>query len=505
MTSEPDVIRALHRADWTRLCMSAEVNDGSTVLIAPGRRYRQQAGEEVRGCDGTRPWELPRRDEDGTVHLVGGPEPPLRRMLCPAWLLKSSRVEVRGQVTEVGREALQVVVTQRPGIRGAAPAQPGDGRVEAIVDAELGILLRVAWLTGAEAPEETALVSLELNPVIDPALFAPPAGSLIGESLGESLGAGGPAWWASKTAAGLAAGALGAWIRYSPVGHGADPAADAQAAIPQDDPAPELSEDGRPSGPLVSDEVLRLVQESGTGQFAATLHRWHDFGAMLSQVPAGARGTGFGGLGLLLDAISNRPAVAHLVSALRIGDPGEYQIDHAHKSRRGPNTVACDGQRRWQVYPEKVTVGPAEPLPGDIADLGDASWLLECRLSGGALVMVGDRPAYRINVARGTAPWSLTLMFATAVAVVDAELGIVLRLTSYAGGKPVRRYELRDVTTGSGDFHLNIPPGLRTVEETNPFADGGVPGPVSIPKVAREVAREAAKAASDFLRRIRTR
>jgi hypothetical protein len=73
----------------------------------------------------------------------------------------------------------------------------------------------------------------------------------------------------------------------------------------------------------------------------------------------------------------------------------------------------------------------------------------------------------------------------------------------------VRRYELRDITTGPGDFHLHIPPGLRTVEETNPVADGGVPGPVSIPKVAglvaREVAREATKAARDFLRRIEPR
>jgi hypothetical protein len=58
MTGEPDLISLLHRADWTRLSMSAEVNDGSTLLIGPGRRYRKQTGEYVTGCNGDRPWEL---------------------------------------------------------------------------------------------------------------------------------------------------------------------------------------------------------------------------------------------------------------------------------------------------------------------------------------------------------------------------------------------------------------------------------------------------------------
>jgi hypothetical protein len=35
----PDLISLLHRADWTRLCLSAEVSDRSTLLIAPGKRY----------------------------------------------------------------------------------------------------------------------------------------------------------------------------------------------------------------------------------------------------------------------------------------------------------------------------------------------------------------------------------------------------------------------------------------------------------------------------------
>lgn len=522
MAGEPDLVGLLYRADWTRLSLSAEVNDGSTLLLAPGRRYRLQAAEYVTGCDGNRPWELSQDDEndpdvEGTVHWVSGPEPPLRTLLCPAWLLTGSRLEAQDRVSACGRDALRVAVTKRPGAAGRlALAHFPTGRAEALVDAELGILLRIAWLADGEMPDVTELVSLELDPVIDPARFAAPPGSLIGESLGEGLGGGGPAWWAVKTAAGLAAGSLGAWIRYSPSSHGqraeAD-AEDAEAAMPHDGPAPELSPDGLPAGPQLSDEVLHLLHDGGPGELAATLHQWHDFGAMLSQVPAGARRAGFGGVGLLADVVAGQSPTSHLVSALRLSGPGKYQIDHAYDPRRGPKTIACDGQHRWQVYSGKVTVGPATPPPSDIADLADASWLLACRLSGGAPVIADGRPAYRINVARGDAERSLSLMFSTSVAVLDAELRILLSLTSYMGGRPVRRYELRDITSGTGDFRVDIPPGLPAVEETSPFGDirdGGPPQHINIPLtvasvVARQAATEATKAARNFLRRMNAR
>jgi hypothetical protein len=524
VTGEPDLISLLRRADWTRLCLSAEVNDGSTLLIAPGKRYRRQHGERVTGCDGDRRWELPGDDgEDGdadgrhgTAHLIGGPEPPLRALLCPAWLLMSSRLEVRGQVSACGRDALHVVVTRRPSIHGRiGPLELGADRVDAIVDAELGILLRIAWMAGRDAPDVTELTSLEVNPDVDPAQFAPPPGSLTSESLGEMLGAGGPLWRAGKTAAGLAAGSLGAWIRYSPFGHGPPRAAGAEdaAAIPNDDPAPELSPAGMPSGPPVSAKVLRLLHDSGSAEWAATLDHWLDVGGMLSQLPAGARRAGFGGLGLLADAIGERPSASRLVSAVRIGGPDKYQVDHAYEPKRGPKTIACDGQRRWQVYADKVTVGPAAPIDSTIADLADASWLLECHLSGGAAIMADGRPAYRINVARGDRPPSLALMSSAAVAVVDAELGILLRLTSYLGDKPVQRFELRDITTGGGAFRVDIPAGLPTVGETGSFEaarEAGRPPPVNFPlhiagTVARQAATEATKAARNFLRRMDAR
>ena len=60
-------------------------------------------------------------------------------------------------------------------------------------------------------------------------------------------------------------------------------------------------------------------------------------------------------------------------------------------------TIACDGQRRWEFYSDKIITGAAEPLRRDIRDLADPPWLLRYWLSGGP---AGNRPAYRINAGR---------------------------------------------------------------------------------------------------------
>jgi hypothetical protein len=532
MTGEPDLISLLHRADWTRLSLAGELIDGSSLLVAPGRRYRRQDGAAAGGCDGVHPWRrVPDGMAGGTVHWITTRiKAPLGALLCPAWLLTSSRLEVLGPVRACGRDALQVVMTRRPSIRDrpVMPFRVRADRAEVIVDAELGILLRLAWLIDDEPrvteaaddddePTVTEFVSLDLHPVIDPAQFALPPGSQIAKGLGETLSGSGAAGWALRTAGGLAAGGLGALIKHKP--HRDGPAAagreDAEAAFPAADPAPELSPAGVPSGPPVSAEVLHLLQASGTGEFAATMHQWFDVSAMMSQLPAASQQAGFGGLGVLSGAIGGQPpVVGHSVSALRVGGPRQYRIDDADEPEYGPKTIICDGEHRWQVYGDKVTIGPADSAPGDMADLADASWLLECRLSGGEPISVGGRPAFRASVARGEAAWPTSLLwFSAAVAVVDAELGILLLLTAYAGGKPVRRYELRDITADAGEFRADLPPGLPTVEEEDPvrrFRDGHRPPSINIfqtaaSAVGRQVAKEAANAARNLLRRLEGR
>lgn len=108
-----------------------------------------------------------------------------------------------------GRAAVRVEVTRAGLSSQAVPSRFWAGRAEVMVDAELGILLRVTWQADGTGPEVTGLASLEADPVIDPALFAPPPGSLIAVSMTEMLGAGGVCWRALKTVAGVAAGGLG--------------------------------------------------------------------------------------------------------------------------------------------------------------------------------------------------------------------------------------------------------------------------------------------------------
>ncbi len=172
MTDEAGLIGLLHRADWTRLRLSAGLSDGSAVVIAPGKRYRFETAGYLTGCDGGRPWHLldaDDDDDDGEVHWFGGPEPPVPRLLCPAWLLEGFKLEVRGRVRVCGREALDVVASSRQDQRDSA---------EAAVDAELGILLRVVEPGVSGEPDVLEMVTADFDPQIDPAIFRAPPGSL---------------------------------------------------------------------------------------------------------------------------------------------------------------------------------------------------------------------------------------------------------------------------------------------------------------------------------------
>ncbi len=466
------LVGLLQRADWTRLSLSADVSDGSTVLVAPGMRYRYQTEDYLTGCDGGRPWELSEDedDHDSSVHWISGATAPLHRMLCPAWLLQGSELELRGRTRACGRDALDVVMTTRPTLRtGPISADDLAGRVEILVDAQTGILLRLAEQGEGSEPAVVELVRADFNPVIDSQKFQPPPGSRIAEGFAESVrGPLGPAWRAAATAGGLAAGALGAWIKYSPLRRTPTPDADygdIETAIPRDEPTPASAQ----ARPPLSDHLLELLHDGGPAELAASLHQWMDFGAMVASVPASARRAGLGGLGLLVDAISEQATARHSVTAIRLAAPGRYQLDRSHTPRRRPRTIACDGQRRWQIYSDKIVTEPAGPPPPEIGNLADPSWLLQCTLFGGDMVTACDRPAYQIMVTKRSGEYSAGMLFRAAAADVDAELGVVLRLTYYIGDQPVQRYELRDVTTSVGDFQPRIPEGLPVVERARRF------------------------------------
>ena len=226
--------------------------------------------------------------------------------------------------------------------------------------------------------------------------------------------------------AGLAAGGLGAAMKYRPSAR-VDPFAAATAedpddVMPDDEPLPawagghtagaaegdsaEASEaDGRTP---VSDEVLNLLYRGGLqpAPFSARLCEWTDGevvgGAMLGAVPESARRAGFGGVGYLVDTITTMEdspgRMSHEVYSVRVGGWDRFRVDRVFRTppararqiqvrrRRDAVTVACDGQRTFRVFGDEVLSGPATTLDRGRPGLcpssltGPGSWdLFGCR------------------------------------------------------------------------------------------------------------------------------
>jgi hypothetical protein len=185
---------------------------------------------------------------------------------------------------------------------------------------------------------------------------------------------------------------------------------------------------------------------------------------------------------------------------LRVSGPDRYRLDFGLRpGRNASKTIACDGERRWQVYQDLTVVGPAAPLQEQIAFLADSCWLLRGRLSGGAELTYRGRPARQLRVTRAPGgearlPGPLMLFPALADAIVDAETGCLLRLLSHHGDALAAWWELDDISTEPADpdeFRVHVPPGTRTVEETgNLIADAAA----VMPGVRGTAARAAAEA-----------
>ena len=504
----------LHRADWTRLSLSAAVRfeqdgdlarrrenavraesvrrmgfrpgspgmpdveqepdaerDGyhrwrAALLIAPGRRYRLEYegdhGGQADGSDGEQAWTLrppdppplPPRD----LEVVSGlPVPALFR---PAGLLAGFTLDVRGPVTACGREAIAVTAVPRHGTVGSGTSlrPPACDRAELIVDAGTGILLRREDTFQGQLLTLFELTTVTMSPpeADDPARFAPPAGSRPVRDPDDAPGRSGLGRQVAANAAGLAAGGLGAWLRLAPHLPGRRPAAEASflAAMPTPEPGPLDPADG----PLPSDDLLSLLYRSGQYDGddpqvrGAAVRRWNDAKAVWGQAAGTFRAEGHGSAGYLFDTLARNGTVTLTAGQLRIGGPELYYLEYSSsQGRPGPLVIACDGEQHWQVRENVTLVGPARPMAGEFASMVGSSWLLGERLSGGAEITYHGRRGYHLRVTRGDgAAHAGPAMFYRADAIVDAETGCLLRLIAYAGGAPAEWWELDGVTTEPG-------------------------------------------------------
>ena len=191
------------------------------------------------------------------------------------------------------------------------------------------------------------------------------------------------------------------------------------------------------------------------------------------------------------------------MSSVRIEGWDSYRIDRtyrtprqrARRERRDNEwlTVAFDGRQTYQVYSDRVHIGPSAPPPAELTDLADGSWLLRCHLSGGSAIVAGDR---RASASLSPAPGPPPLMMSSAPA---SRAGRRVRAAAAAyllqRRKPVARCELRDITPGDGSgAAFEIPPGLRIVDESSGDDRPPPPPPVNL-------VTSVAKAAADVIKR----
>jgi outer membrane lipoprotein-sorting protein len=373
-----------------------------------------------------------------------------------------------------------------PWVRDGLPS--ARDRVELIVDAETGILLRREETFEGQVLTLFELTTVTMSPpeADDPARFAPPAGSRPVRDPEDAPGRSGLGWQVAANAAGLAAGGLGAWLRLAPHLPGHRPAAEASvlAAMPSPEPGPLDPGDGPPP----SDDLLGLLYRSGQYDGddpqirGAAMRRWNDTTAWMGQVPGTFRAAGHGGVGYLLDTVTRNETVTLTAGQLRIGGPELYYLDYSSRQGRPePIVIACDGEQHWQVRENVTLVGPARPMTGEFASMVGSSWLLGERLSGGAEITYHGRRGYHLRVTRGDgARPGGPSSFYPADAIVDAETGCLLRLIAYDGDAPAPAtwWELDDVSAepgGTADpagFRPRITPGTRVLEESgNPMVD----------------------------------
>ena len=395
--------------DWMATADRSETE--STLTLAPGKRYRlaTEDGSRVLGCDGERVWQWLADVPPGElVTFERKPQPPVPGLLAPAWLLLDYRLRVEGATTVAGRAGIVVTGAARSArLRGPSSltALPWDlvppaERVSAVIDSELGIVLRRELEYPGGTVRVTEFLDLEVGGAVDPSVFSPAPGSLFGERPAEERRPGDDVPLdALKLVAGLAAGGLGAAIKYAPKRH-VDPFATATAedpddVMPDDEPLPEWAAgqatggaaEDRASAPAeaseadgrtaVSDEVLHLLYRGGLepAPFSARLCEWTDGqvvgGVMLGAVPEHARRAGFGGVGFLVDTIltleDSPRRISHEVYSVRIGGWDRFRIDRVFRPQpaRAPRiqvrqrhrdavTVACDGQPIRRREPEVV-------------------------------------------------------------------------------------------------------------------------------------------------------
>jgi hypothetical protein len=465
------------------------------ILLAPGGRYRVEGddGRLAAVSNGESHWMI----LDGTARRcpADGPHHEFRGLVRPQWLIACYDLDVTGRTETEARPAYRVTATPR-----AVFIRSGHGlyhlldRVEVLIDAELGIILRSEQVFRGQTLAVAELHDLAVDPprADDPGMFEPQPGMPVDDQpVFGTFSPRGPGWHAAIVAADAAGLAMGFAVRHAPRWPARRASSD-DAEMPQD--AYDFAAVTGSLAPL-GDDLVNLLHRTGlpAQDFDAELHQWRSPGTAL-----GAAATfrsvlpqaldGILGPDALWDAVWERgrqEGTVRRTARLRVSMPGRYRIDYLTGNWRTTcQAMASDGEHSRKLFANRVATGPARPLEHEVATMVDPAWLLRgWTLGAGGEASVDGRRGFRI-VAQASgwpARAGLGQVFSPIESIIDAELGIVLRQTSYVDGRPATRYELRNVAAPArpADLRIDLAPGLRAVTDTGGLlADRDLPTPV---------------------------
>jgi hypothetical protein len=459
-TAISDLVPLMYRSRWAWFGLSGEVRSrtadtGSGTWeererfeVAPDGRYRFEV------IDGEGDRELRTGDS------AGGPVP-LPELMFPAGrLLPDFDLRIIGRTEFLGRRV--IAVSGSPRLAGRVPGE----RVSGLVDAELGILLRYQRVGPAQT-NSAEFTRLTVSPAQPPGREQDP-GPLPGVRPNESYRVRRPA----------------------------DSVPSGRNSIGQEEP-------------VFTDDEVNLLYRSDLGpqRFAAQLSEEADAATMMRLARDAMAATKFGSRARWLwessdDVFENVDRSVRLAVAV----PGRYLIEAITDPGRKPALIACNGQRLWRAYPDRVAVRAAEPLPREIATIIDPAWLLTewYQVSVLGEAEVDGRPALHVRAAGDwlpphSGPLSGTPVVSDQVEVfIDRVLGICLRQVSSYQGHPVLRAELTGLTTEADPalFDFTPPPGMDVITGGLLAEWGQTPA-----SIALHVAKGAAGLAVEFGRR----
>ncbi|HUZ56777.1 MAG TPA: hypothetical protein VMU94_30165 [Streptosporangiaceae bacterium] len=336
VVSLSELVPLMYRARWLRFFVSGEVTsreespegagwESGSLHAAPGGRYRADTVDD----DGDRDLVIC----DGRAAMV-----PFGELLVPSRLLAGYDLVVTGEAWHLGRTAY-VVRAARRGARPRAgwPAAP----VTALVDAELGILLRYEESSRTGRARVIEFTSLSVQPAesADPLLFRRPPGGDPGQDAG--------------------------------------PGADDPAPAPE----PALM------APELSDEQVNLLYRTALGpaRFTAELRERADQKTMRQQGEEALAATRLGSRTRWLweNPPGLLPDQTDWGARLTVAMPGCYGLDMLTDPGTRPGCIASDGERALALI--KPLEGHTRPRRQRVRRRGQKPHWLKA----------SDRPVYR--------------------------------------------------------------------------------------------------------------